>query len=79
MNDGRSRHPVENAVPDLLTQEEAVRVLRLDQLGLRDPKETLRYLRRSRQLGFVKVAGKVLIPKEDIEVYLERQRVRATG
>jgi hypothetical protein len=56
-------------------------VLRLDRLGLRDPKETLRYLRRGRQrqLGFVKVAGKVLIPKEDIEAYLERQRVRATG
>jgi len=77
MNDGRSRHAVESAVPDLLTQEEAVRVLRLDRLGLRDPKETLRHLRRTGQLGYVKVAGKVLIPRKDIEAYLERHRVSA--
>lgn len=65
------------SVPELLTQEEAVELLRLDKLGLQDPKESLRYLRRTRQLGFVKVAGRILIPKQDIVDYLERQRVRA--
>jgi len=64
-------------VPELLTQEEAIGLLRLDKLGLQDPKESLRYLRRTGQLGFVKVAGRVLIPKQDIVDYLERQRVRA--
>ncbi len=63
-------------LPDLLTQEEAVRILRLDQLGLHDPRESLRYLRRTAQLGYVKVAGKVLIPRQEIEAYLDRQRVR---
>ena len=29
--------------PDLLTQSEVIELLRLDQLGLRDPKESLRY------------------------------------
>ena len=61
--------------PELLTQEEAIEMLRLDQLGVRDPKEGLRYLRRTRQLGYVKVAGKVLIPRKAIATYLARQRV----
>ena len=64
-------------LPELLTQEEAIRLLRLDQLGLQDPKETLRYLRRTRQLGYVKVAGKVLIRRDEIEAYLKRQEVPA--
>jgi len=60
------------ATPDLLTQEEAIKVLRLDQLGLRFPKESLRYLRRSGQLGFVRV----IIPRDELTDYLERQRVK---
>ena len=55
---------------DLLTQDEAVGVLRLDQFGLRNPKETLRHLRRTGQLGYVHVAGKVLIPRNSILSYL---------
>ena len=62
---------------ELLTPEEAVSLLRLDQLGLKNPKESLRYLRRSGQLGYVKVAGKVLIPRQEISAYLERQRIEA--
>ena len=60
----------------LLTQDEAVEILRLDRLGLRNPKETLRYLRRTSQLGFVRIAGKVMIPREDIDDYVQRHRVR---
>ena len=65
--------------PDLLTQEEAIEILRLDSLGLRSPKESLRYMRRTGQLGYVKGAGKVLIPRKEIMSYLERQRVRTRG
>jgi len=61
----------------LLTQEEAVRLLRLDCLGLSNPKETLRYLRRTRQLGYTHVAGKILIPMGEVVAYLERQSVKA--
>jgi hypothetical protein len=66
-------------VADLLTQEEAIALLRLDQLGLQDPKESLRHLRRTGQIGYAKVAGKVLIPREEIVAYLERHSVRARG
>ena len=63
--------------PDLLTQTEAIGLLRLDQPGLRDPRESLRYLRRTRQLTYVKVAGKVLIPRTAVHDYLARQEVKA--
>jgi len=66
-----------NIVPDLLTQEEAIRVLRLDSVGLKKPKEALRHLRRTRQIGYIKVAGKVLIPRDEIIAYVERHRVQA--
>ena len=61
---------------ELLTQEEAIKLLRLDCLNLKNPKETLRHLRRTRQIGYVKVASKVLIPRREISAYLERQSVR---
>lgn len=61
--------------PELLTQEEAIRLLRLDALDLKRPKEVLRHLRRTRQLGYVKVAGKVLIPRKAVTAYLEQHRV----
>lgn len=64
-------------LPELLTQEDAIRALGLDRLDLKDPKESLRYLRRTRQIGYVKVAGKVLIPRREVADYLERQRVAA--
>jgi len=59
-------------MPELLTQKEVIGILRLDQIGLKDPKETLRYLRRTGQIGYVKVAGKVLIPKSEVETYVEK-------
>lgn len=62
---------------ELLTQEEAIEMLRLDQFRLKDPKESLRYLRRTRQLGYVKVAGRVLIPRQALLAFLERHEVRA--
>lgn len=62
--------------PDLLTQDEAITVLRLDCLGLKDPKESLRHMRRTGQLAFVKVAGKVLIPRGAIDDYLARRKLK---
>lgn len=63
----------------LLTQDEAVTLLALDRVGLKDPRNTLRYLRASRQLGFLKVAGKVMFRPSHIEEYLERHEVEARG
>jgi len=64
-------------VPELLTQDEAIGLLRLDSLGLAKPKCALRHLWRTRQIGYVKVGGKVLIPRVAIVAYLERQTVGA--
>ncbi len=47
-------------LPELLAQEEVIGLLGLDMMGLRDPKETLRHLRATGQLDYVKVAGKEL-------------------
>jgi hypothetical protein len=66
-------------VLDLLTQEEAIKVLRLDSLGLKKPKEALRYFRRTRRIGYIKVAGKVPIPCHEIAEYIERRRVHPLG
>ena len=61
--------------PELLTQEEAIRLLRLDSLDLKRPKEALRYLRRTGQIAYVKVCGKVLFPREALEEYVRRNLV----
>jgi len=74
---GTSQPAGQDARPQLLTQEEAAQILRLDRLGLKDPKETLRYLRRTGQLGYVKVAGKVLIPMGELELYVRRHSARS--
>ncbi len=50
-------------------------MLRLDQMGLSNPVESLRYLRRTRQIGYTKVAGKVLVPKSEVKRYLEEHAV----
>ena len=73
----KNERPESNLSPDLLTQDEAIELIRLDTLGLKSPRESLRYLRRTRQIGYVKVAGKILIPRSEIEEYLQRQKVEA--
>jgi len=73
--DIKAQQIASGGLPDLLTQDEAIGLLRLDRLGLRDPRESLRHLRRTRRIGYVKVAGKVLIPRDEIVAYLGRERV----
>ena len=63
--------------PSLLTQGEAVKALRLDEADVKDPKESLRYLRRTRQIGYVKVARRILIPRDEIRRYLKEHTVEA--
>ncbi len=66
------KRPGRQSGPELLTQDEAIKLLHLDCSGLKHPKEALRGLRRTRQIGYVKVAGKAIIPRGEIEAYLER-------
>jgi hypothetical protein len=63
------------SVPELLTPDEAIKLLGLDRVGLKSPRDSLRHLRRTRQIGYVKVSGKVLIPREEVISYIRRKRV----
>jgi hypothetical protein len=64
-----------DSIADLLTQGEAVKLLRLDAVNLKRPKEALRYLRRTGQIAYVKVCGKVLFPRKALKEYLTRNLV----
>jgi len=79
MSSEETRAAERSHIPDLLTQDEAIALLRLNKLGVKDPKETLRYLRRTRQLRFLKVAGKVLIPRSAVLEYLARNTIEAAA
>ena len=67
--------PTLAAGSDLLTQQEAIKMLRLDALNLKHPKEALRYLRRTGQIAYAKVCGKILFPKGAVEDYVRRNLV----
>jgi len=73
--------PSEKAPPlsadNLLTQDEAIRLLRLDALNLKSPKEALRHLRQAGQISYVKVSRKILSPRGSVEEYLRRHFVGA--
>ena len=62
-------------IADLLTQEEAIAFLRLDAVNLKRPKEALRYLRRTGQISYIKVCGKVMFTRRALEDYLGRNLV----
>jgi len=67
----------DSSMPELLTQQEAVKALRLDDMDIKNPKESLRYLRRTGQLTYFKVAGKIVIPRKAIKDYLDDHRTDA--
>ena len=61
----------------LLTQDEVVEILGLDRLGLKKPKEALRHLWRMGQIGYVRIAAKIMFTQEQIEEYIEKNSVPA--
>lgn len=61
----------------LLTADEVIEILRLDARGLKNPKEVLRHLRRTRQIGFTKIGGRVHYTQQDIEDFIARNHVEA--
>lgn len=58
--------------PDLLTQAEAIRFVRLDTTATRFPENTLQRYRKA-GLKAVQVGKQVLYPRREIEAFLERQ------
>lgn len=59
--------------PELLTEEEAIRYLRLDTVGIRDPAATLRRYRERNLLRGTQVSKRIFYRRVEIEKFLEEQ------
>ena len=58
--------------PELLTDEEAIRYLRLDETGIDDPSRTLRYYREKGLLRATQVGRRVRYRRVELDRLLER-------
>ena len=58
--------------PELLTEEEAIRYLRLDETGVKDPTRTLRYYREKGWLLATQVGRRIRYRRVELERLLER-------
>lgn len=59
--------------PELLTEDEAIRYLRLDVDGPTNPEQTLRYYREKGLLRGVRVGKRLRYRRKDLDAFLERQ------
>jgi len=57
--------------PELLTSEEAIRYLRLDVDGPKNPVETLRYYREKGHLKGIKVGRHMRYRRSDLDAFFE--------
>lgn len=58
--------------PELLTEEEAIRFLRLDGIDIEDPTNTLRYYRKKGLLRATQVGKCIRYRRIELENFLER-------
>jgi len=58
--------------PNLLTEEEAIRYLRLDIVGPKNPFNTLRYYRERKKLKGTRIGKRVLYTRKALDEFLER-------
>lgn len=63
--------------PELLTSEEAVRFLRLDETGVKNPSETLRYYREQGQIQAVRMGRCVMYRKAELIRFIESEEQAA--
>ena len=66
-------------VPDLLTEEEAIKFLRLDVDGPKDPQTTLEYYRSEDRLRATRVGKKLRYLKSELLNFLEYQTDYSNG
>ena len=59
----------------LKTSDEAVSQLGLDRLGLRDPRESLRWLCRTGRLKFTRIGRRVMFRQEWLDELIDRNAV----
>ena len=65
--------------PELMTEQEAIRFLRLDADGSADPVQTLRYYRDKGQLIAIKVGRKNRYRRQDLESFLAQKSEAKRG
>ena len=58
--------------PELLTEDEAIRYLRLDKVKIKSPSTTLRGYRKRRLLRGTQVSKRVLYRRSELDAFLER-------
>lgn len=58
--------------PELLTEQEAIRYLRLDINGPAKPENTLRYYREQKKLKATKIGKKLLYSRKSLNEFMER-------
>ena len=73
---GPSYMPDGSPVPDLLTEEEAIKYLRLDENGLKNPKNTLKYYRDKDMLRGTRVGHKYCYQRKELLEFLDRATER---
>lgn len=57
--------------PELLTEGEAIRYLRLDSLGLKRPAQTLRYYRERKMLHATCLSNRLFYTRKALDEFLE--------
>ena len=62
----------DNSFPDLLTEDEAIKFLRLDVAGPANPKNTLRYYRNRGLLKGTKIGRRVIYMKKSLLEFAEK-------
>lgn len=74
-----SYFPDGSPVPDLLTEEEAIRFLRLDDGGTKHPETTLEYYRSEGLLKGTRVGKRLRYLKSELFSFLDQQTKLTNG
>jgi hypothetical protein len=61
-----------DACPDLLTEEEAIRYLRLDLIDIKNPDETLQRYRKEGHLRGTQISKKVFYLRNELDALLQK-------
>ena len=64
-------------VPEVMTQEEAIHFLRLDEADLKNPATTLQYYRDKKILRGIRIGKTIRYTKEDLLNFLRNQSQKA--
>lgn len=58
--------------PELLTEDEAIRYLRLDTIGHKKPSNTLRYYRSKHLLRATRIGKGILYARKELDLFIDK-------